>query len=281
MTTTTRVTLIAGLALALSGTGAAQPAGEKISIPLSDPNRPALLKVGLLSGSIAVKGYAGKEVIVQAVPVKDDDDGDSDEKPEGKPGSKLKLIPNTSLGLTAEEDDNTVNVSTGMRGVSHHIDLEIQVPTACSMKLSTVNDGEITVEGVSGDLEISNTNGSITLKQIAGSAVAQTVNGEIHVSFTKVAPDKSMSFSTLNGDIDVTFPASLKANVQMKLEQGEIYSDFDVQMQKTEARVEKSEKGGGKYRVTFDKSMKGTINGGGQEIQFTSFNGSLYLRKGG
>ena len=280
MTTTTRVTLIAGLALALSGTGAAQPAGEKISIPLSDPNRPALLKVGLLSGSIAVKGYAGKEVIVQAVPVKDDD-GDSDEKPEGKPGSKLKLIPNTSLGLTAEEDDNTVNVSTGMRGVSHHIDLEIQVPTACSMKLSTVNDGEITVEGVSGDLEISNTNGSITLKQIAGSAVAQTVNGEILVSFTKVAPDKSMSFSTLNGDIDVTFPASLKANLQMKLEQGEIYSDFDVQMQKTEARVEKSEKGGGKYRVTFDKSMKGTINGGGQEIQFTSFNGSLYLRKGG
>ena len=279
MTTTTRVTLIAGLALALSGTGAAQPAGEKIPIPLSDPNRPALLKVGLLSGSIAVKGYAGKEVIVQAVPVKDDD-GDSDEKPEGKPGSKLKLIPNTSLGLTAEEDDNTVNVSTGMRGASHRIDLEIQVPTACSMKLSTVNDGEITVEGVSGDLEISNTNGSITLKQIAGSAVAQTVNGEILVSFTKVTPDKSMSFSTLNGDIDVTFPASLKANVQMKLEQGEIYSDFDVQMQKTEARVEKSEKGGGKYRVTFDKSMKGTINGGGQEIQFTSFNGSLYLRKG-
>jgi len=278
MKTTTRISLIAGLALALSGAAAAQQGGERIPIPLTDPNRPAFLKVGILAGSISVKGYAGKEVIVEAIPAKDDEE--SEDKPEGKPEGKLKLIPNTSLGLSAEEDDNTVSVNTGLRGGSRHIDLQIQVPSACSMKLSTINDGEITVENVSGDMEISNTNGSITLKQISGSAVAQTVNGEIHVSFTKVTPDKSMSFSTLNGDIDATFPASLKASVQMKLEQGEIYSDFDVQMQKTDARVEKSEKGKGKYRVSFDKSMRGTINGGGQEIQFTSFNGSLYLRKG-
>jgi len=276
MTSTTRIVLIAGVTLGLACTAAAQQGGEKIPVPLTDPNRPAVLKVGLIAGSISVKGYAGKEVIVEAVPGKDDDE-ESDEKG----GGKLKLIPNTSVGLSAEEDDNTVSVSTGFRGGSRHIDLQIQVPTACSMKLSTVNDGEITVENVNGDMEITNTNGSITLKQIGGSAVAQTVNGEIHITFTKVTPDKAMSFSTLNGDIDVTFPASLKANVQMKLEQGDIYSDFDVQMQKTEARVEKSEKGKGKYRVTFDKSMKGTINGGGQEIQFTSFNGSLYLRKGG
>jgi len=279
MKTITHMFLTTALALGLWCSAAAQQAGEKLSIPLSDPNRPAFLKVGLLSGSIAVKGYTGKDVIVQAVPAKDDGE-DAEAAPEGKRDGKLKLIPNTSFGLTAEEDDNTVSVSTGMRGGPRNVDLQIQVPTACSMKLSTINGGEIDVDNVNGDLEISNTNGSITLKQIGGSAVAQTVNGEIHVLFTRVNPDKSMSFSTLNGDIDVTFPASLKATVQMKLEQGEIYSDFDVQMQKTEAQVEKSEKGKGKYRVTFDKSMKGTINGGGQEIRFTSFNGSLYLRKG-
>ena len=266
-----------GCTLMFSGAAFGQPAAEKISVPLTDPGRPVFLNVGLISGGIAVKGYPGKEVIVEATRKQEEDEDRHEEKTAGK----MKLIPNTSMGLTAEEEDNTVSVSTGLRGISYSIDLVIQVPAACSMKLSTVNGGDIQVENVNGDLEVNNTNGSITLKQIAGSAVAQTVNGEVRVEFTRVNADKAMSFSSLNGDIDVTFPASLKATVQLKSEQGEIYSDFDVQMQKTDARVDKSEKGKGKYRVTVEKAMRGTINGGGQEIQFNNFNGSIYIRKGG
>ena len=265
-----------GIPLVLSSTAFGQPASERIPVPLTDPNRPVFLNVGLISGGITVKGYAGKEVIVEATRAPDDDDN----RPQEKTSGKMKLIPNTSIGLTAEEEDNTVSISTGLRGISQQIDLVIQVPSACSMKLSTVNGGDIQVENVNGDLELNNTNGSITLKKIAGSAVAQTVNGEVRVEFTKVTADKAMSFISLNGDIDVTFPASLKATVQLKSEQGEIYSDFDVQMQKTDARVDKNERGKGKYRVTVEKTMRGTINGGGQEIQFSNFNGSIYIRKG-
>ena len=235
-----------------------------------------MLKVGLITGGITVKGYAGKEVMVEATMAPEEEE----EQPKEKKNGSLKLIPNTSTGLTAEEEDNTVSINTGLRGISRKIDLVIQVPTACSMKLSTVNDGDIQVENVNGDLEINNTNGSITLNQIAGSAVAQTINGEVKVVFTRVSADKAMSFSSLNGDIDVTFPASLKASVQLKSEQGEIYSDFDLQMQKAPARVDKNDQGKGKYRVTVENLMRGTINGGGQEITFNNFNGSIYIRKG-
>ena len=267
---------LTGVALMIAQVAVSQPTIEKIPIPLSDPNRPVFLKVGLLSGGITVKGTAGKEVLVEAKmpPV------DEDREREKKAGT-LKLIPNTSLGLTAEEEDNTVTISTGLRGVSRRIDLLIQVPTACSMKLSTVNDGDIEVENVNGDLEINNTNGSITLKQIAGSAVAQTLNGEVLVQFTRVNAEKAMSFSSMNGDIDVTFPASLKASMQLKSEQGDIFSDFDLQLEKSAARVDKNEKGKGKFRVTVEKVMRGTVNGGGQEIQFTNFNGDIFIRKGG
>ncbi len=276
MTNQTMKWPLLGFALLLSGAAFGQPTSERIPVPLTDPNRPVFLKVGLISGGIVVKGYAGKEVIVEATMAPEDDDN----RPEEKPPGKLKLIPNTSMGLTVEEEDNTVSVSTGLRGISQRIDLVIQVPSACSMKLSTVNGGDLQVENVNGDLEVNNVNGSIMLKQIAGSAVAQTVNGEVRVEFTRVNADKAMSFSSLNGDIDVTFPASLKATVYLKSEQGEIYSDFDVQMQKSEARVDKNEKGKGKYRVTIEKAMRGTINGGGQEMQFNNFNGSIYIRKG-
>jgi DUF4097 and DUF4098 domain-containing protein YvlB len=90
-----------------------------------------------------------------------------------------------------------------------------------------------------------------------------------------------MSFSTLNGDIDVTLPADTKAKVKMKSDNGEIYSDFDVRLDASGRQpvVEDSRSGKGKYRVRFDKAMYGTINGGGPEMQFTTFNGNVYIHK--
>jgi hypothetical protein len=35
----------------------------------------------------------------------------------------------------------------------------------------------------------------------------------------------------------------------------------------------------GKFRITFDKSLYGLVNGGGQEISFNTFTGDIYIRK--
>lgn len=265
------------IVMALTGTGLSQPSMDRIPVPLTDPGRPVHLSVGLINGSIVVKGYSGKEVIVEATLQPGEDE---EEQPKNKKSGTMKLIPNTSTGLTVEEENNEVTVSTGMRSATHKTDLSIQVPTQCSMKLSTVNDGDIEVENVTGDLEMNNVNGSITLKRISGSAVAQTTNGEVLVTFASVNPGKAMSFSSFNGDVDVTFPASIKATVSLKSDQGEIYSDFDMQMQKDAMQVKKNEGSKGKFRVSMEKGMHGTINGGGQEIQFNNFNGNIYIRKG-
>lgn len=261
----------------LTGIALSQPSTDRIPIPLTDPGRPVHLSVGLINGSIMVKGYPGKEVVVEATLQPADDE---EEQPQNKKSGTMKRIPNTSTGLTVEEENNEVTVSTGMRSASRRTDLVIQVPTQCSMKLSTVNEGDIEVENVGGDLEANNTNGSIRLKQITGSVVAETVNGEVLVTFARANPDKAMSFSSFNGDVDVTFPASLKATVDLKSDQGEIYSDFDMQMEKAAAQVNKDGGTKGKFRVSMDKGVRGTINGGGQEIRFTTFNGNIYIRKG-
>ncbi len=252
---------------------------DKINVPLSDPSRPVMLKVGLISGSITVKGSAVKEVTVEARIRATDEDEEKSERPRG-----LKLIPNNSTGLTVEEDDNTVSVSTGMRGGSHTVDLTLHVPTNCSMHLSTVNDGNIEVENVNGDLEIDCTNGSVKLMGISGSAVAHALNEDLTASFVKVNQQKPMSFSSLNGKIDVTLPSDVKANVYMKSDQGEIYSDFDLKVmtEDVSSSIKKDDNKGkkGKFRVSVEKAVRSTINGGGQEIQFTNFNGDIYIRKG-
>jgi DUF4097 and DUF4098 domain-containing protein YvlB len=136
------------------------------------------------------------------------------------------------------------------------------------------------IENIAGEIEANNYNGKITLTGISGSVVAHTYNGEVTVSFTQIDPDKPMSFSTWNGDVDVTFPAMVKADVKMKSERGEVYSDFDIQVKQTPQKVveDEREEGGG-FRISFEKAIYGSINGGGPEYQFKTYHGDIFIRK--
>jgi len=245
---------------------------DRLSVPFSDPSRPGTVRVNLVSGDIKVSGYQGKEVIVEAR-VRDEE-----ERAEAK-SKGMRRIANAATGLTVEEDDNVMKMSAASH--SRTVDLTIQVPVKTSLSLKSVNDGDIRVERVEGEIEVENINGGVTLSGISGSVVAHALNEDLVVSFVKVSPDKSMSFSSLNGDVDVTFPPDLRARVAMKSDQGEIYSDFDVKLdeQARQPVVEESRGKGGKYRVRFEKTLFGTINGGGPEIQFKTFNGDIYIRK--
>ena len=280
------LTILAALVLTLSAFAFSQTNPDRITVPLDDPSRPAFLKVSLISGSITVKGYSGKDVIVDALRGDSDDEendnnsDDDDKKVEKKRG--LNHIPNISTGVTAEEDDNEVTVGTGGMASGRTLNLTIQVPTNCSMKLSTINDGDVKVDNVTGDIEVSDLNGAVAMTGISGSAVVDALNGEINVVFSEVDEKKSMSFSSMNGDIDVTFPSDIKATMQLKNDMGEIYSDFDIKMDYSTPKIEDNAKEKhGKHKVSMEKMMTGAINGGGgSDILFKNFNGDIFIRKG-
>jgi DUF4097 and DUF4098 domain-containing protein YvlB len=292
------------LILAAGGLVPAQEsAPERAVVPLSNPGKPALVEVETMRGAITIKGYDGKDVIVEArtrekviaqaregvapalaptpqeIPAPPAPAARAERAPKEKnaKAAGMKLIPLSSSGLSIEEENNVVSINT--ESWKRAVDLVIQVPAACSLKLTSQNDGEIKVDNVSGEIEVENLNGSITLTNCSGTVVASTLNGEVSVGFVKVAPDKPMSFSTMNGDIDVTFPADLKATVRLKSERGDVYSDFDMTLKQDAAKTEEPRREDGKYRISFDRSILGAINGGGPEIQFSTFNGDIYIRK--
>lgn len=252
---------------------------NRITVPLTDPSRPAHVRAHLVSGSITVKAYDGKDVIVEAR-ARGEEDGEQ-EKPEGRREGNLRRIPMNSTGLSVEAENNQVRISTD--SYRRAIDLTLTVPVHTSLSLHTVNSGNIVVSGVDGELDVNDINGEVTLKNISGSAVAHALNGRVLVTFNRVDPQKPMAFSSMNGDIDVTFPADLKASLSMRTDNGEVYSDFDIQLQtlNPQPTVEDGRGKGGKYVVKVEKTVKGTINGGGQEIQLKNFNGNIYIRKAG
>jgi hypothetical protein len=265
-----------GLAMLLAAAAACAQQGDRFVIPLSAPGQPVEVHVSLVYGSISVEahGNAG-EVVLEARP--EDEDGDRGEESGGR-RQGMRRLPNRSLGLAVEEQNNVVKVS--MDGAPRSAVIRLLVPRKASLKLSTVNDGDIAVRGIDGDLELQNTNGDVSALDVSGAVVAHTVNGEVKVTLGRVDPKAAMAFSTLNGDVDVTVPADTRASLRMRSDNGEIYSDFDVQLGPPEAKVTQG-RSGGRYRLEVEREVRGTVNGGGPEIQLRTFNGDIYLRRRG
>jgi hypothetical protein len=236
-------------------------AAAQMRATFSNPNVPGTLEVEIVSGSIAVIGGAGKDVVVD---VKGGEARRERTAPQG-----MRRIGGGGSQIEVHEERNVVKVESDGMG---HQDLEIQVPQRTSLKLETVNNGAIRIENVEGEIEAQNVNGHITLTNVSGTVIANTVNGKISMSLLKGSA-KPMSLTTLNGAIDVTLPADLKATLKMRADNGDIYADFEMAV-KNEQTQTKNKRGWSSETMTV-----GSINGGGPEIRLQTMNGKIYVRK--
>ncbi len=255
-----------------------QTTGDRVNVSFSDPSKPGFLEVYVESGSITVRGYNGKDVIIASTigakkSTRQEQEEDMPEKAKG-----MKRIAANRTGLVVEEENNEMKIYVAAR--DDKVNLDIQVPIRTSLKLFSNEDGDVLVENVTGEIEAANSDGNLTLKNISGSAVAHAYDGELVVTFNQIDPGKPMAFSSYDGDIDVTFPSTVKATVMIKLQDGDIYSDFEIDLQAAPKKQVKDErKTGGRYRISFGEYVTGTINGGGPEFQFVSYDGDIYIRK--
>jgi hypothetical protein len=243
-----------GLTALLLIVAAVAPAqeGSRVVVPARNTSRPRLVRTTTVSARITVHTHPGTDVIVET------SGGRSRHLPDRTPDGlhRIDLPPNT----TVSEDDNVINIRGPLNGA-----IDITVPENTSLQLKSVA-GPIRVDGVKGEVDASCTNGSIELTNVSGTIVADTTNGPIRATMDRVDPSKPISFSSVNGLVDVTLPADVKANVKLRTTNGSIWTAFDVHM----AGGLSTGKGG---------TMIGTINGGGVEASFSTVNGRIEIRK--
>ncbi len=220
-----------------------------------------------------------------------------------------------SGALDVSQDGNVVRVNGG--GLFANLgDVTIQVPAQTSVTIADSLGGKIAVENIAGDIEVSQINGEITITNASGPVVAHSTNGKIIASLSRLAANKSMSFSTFNGDIDLTLPADAKATLKARADNGDIFTDFDVKVvpqaaapappippappaapappvppapptNSSSIRNQVRDQVRDQVRVKVKSAkysgrtdyVEGTINGGGTEIQFTTFNGRILIHK--
>lgn len=266
-----------------------QDFSEQIAVPLSSPGKQGLLKVGLVKGNITISSYEGNEVVIKAssgyTADKEDDcsgcDGQrshqrnrGDDRDRGRDlPSGMKKIASNPIELSASEKNNVVQIETNSWNT--RINLDIKLPSNFDLNVSTVNGG-VETTGINGVHEVSSVNGPIEMTNVGGSILSNTVNGDIIVTFTNLNAEEPMSFVTLNGDVDVTFPTSVKAVAKMRTDRGEIFTDFDMDINRSKPEVKSD---GDQYKVSLNSWVYGTIGGGGPEYTFKSMQGDIIIRK--
>ncbi len=247
-------------------------AQEQVVIPLSNPEEPGTLKLGIVRGSISVSGTDAEQIIINYVSG-DNDNNNGQNTPQTKNG--LRRISDKSIGFEVTESNNTVEI--GGTSPMAAVNFSISVPRNFSLFLSTVNGGNVIVENINGEIEISNVNGNVILTNVSGSASVNTVNGDISASFNSINQDNPMAFSNVHGDIDITLPANVRFTANMKSEWGEIYTDFEMDINRSNR--ENIQANSDVYKVSINNSIIGNINGGGPEYLFKTLQGDIYIRK--
>jgi hypothetical protein len=259
---------------AKSATPAAAPAQvqpETITIPLSRPGDPISMNIDILSAHIEVIGEERKDVALTVTL--------SSGRRKIVTPSGPKLLAGGGSGLEISERDNRVSIESEAPP-TNRISIVARVPRRAALNLSTVNEGEIIVRDIVGDLELENINGPITATNITGSVIAESVNNPIAVGLAGVAAGGATSLSSLNGDITLTLPASAKAELHLDSSRGEIVSDFELDVKPSKPHIERNESRGG-VSVRMEDVIVATVNGGGPVIRVKTLNGTIKIAKSG
>ncbi|WP_298900009.1 DUF4097 family beta strand repeat-containing protein [uncultured Psychroserpens sp.] len=115
-----------------------------------------------------------------------------------------------------------------------------------------------------GEVEISTSYNSISLTNVSGPVIANTIGGNITVVFDKITPTKLYSLVSNDGYIDMSLPDNANLNVDVNGERVLSNINFTVLDESIEEGI---------------KKMKLQLNSGKTKMKLDAGSGSVYLRK--
>lgn len=254
-----------------------------------------VLYIANINGYVHVTGYNGDKVLVQAR-----------KTIQAKTADRLQEGKALSLGTLDRYDTLIVYINgycdgffnkpaerrhRGRRGrvwqygwddcdikYDFRFDFDIKVPYNSNLYISTINEGDVSIAGIKGNLSANNINGGIELTDVQGTISAYTINGDIRQEY-KGAPKNESKYYTLNGDIQAYYDSGVSADMTFKSFNGDLYSNISELRQLPSALHMKKKEGikGVAYQIDDKKVIR--VRQGGAKIQFETFNGDVYVKE--
>lgn len=142
------------------------------------------------------------------------------------------------------------------------VSYEIHVPRKTSLDLTATNGG-ITIENVDGTIDFRTTNGGVSLSGVGGNVRGETANGGIDVDLTGDRwSGEGLDVRTTNGGIELAIPANYSA----RLETGTVNGGLDIGFPVT-------------VQGRINRRLTTQLGDGGPLVRVTTRNGGVTLRK--
>lgn len=244
----------------------------------------SILFIYNISGFIKVEGYAGNKILLEVDKTITADDDKSFET--GKNEFKLAFDQksDTVMAYIAEPFDSRPRRKWQYNDHRRDIDYDylvnftVKVPYGTNLHISTVNEGIITVENVSGSLHINNVNEGISVKNAKGTTYAHTVNGDVSVNYLSNPPEAS-SYHTINGNIRVSYLPGFSADLTFKSMHGDLYTDFTEAELLPPFTTKVQDRKGGQMVYKLNTITTVRFGKGGKTFKFETLNGNVYIKK--
>jgi DUF4097 and DUF4098 domain-containing protein YvlB len=205
------------------------------------------IKIGNISGDVIVTGYDGDAIIVTGIK-------------KGRDRDQVEI----------EDKSGSSSVDVGVRypkrcNCEASVRFEVQVPRSISYEETFGSvSGDVHVTGVTGHLHASAVSGDVHIKDVSGSVSATAVSGDVNVEIARLEGAEDMKFSTVSGDVTLSLPASLDADVDMSSFSGSIKTDFPVEV--------RSEKFGSRNWA------RGKLGDGSRRLRISTVSGDVNMR---
>lgn len=238
--------------LAASSVLASVTEEETFSYPLADGGR---FSVSNVNGSVSVTGSDGSQVEIVATKK-----ADSQEELD-----KIEIeISATSNEIRVKTELGKTNRWFSRSSSNGEVNYEIIVPAGTVLdSVDTVN-GDVSISGVSGDVEAESVNGRLNVSGLAGNVSLSTVNGSVEAGFVRLNGQQRVKAETVNGRVTIRLPEDADVKVSADSLNGSINGgDFGLQ----------TEKG------FVGSDLNGDIGNGSARLNIDTVNGSIKIRK--
>jgi len=125
--------------------------------------------------------------------------------------------------------------------------------------------GDVRVTGFSGEVKVSTASGDIHIADVAGSVNARAASGDLDIQIARLEGSGAMEFSTASGDVIVSLPSDLDAEVSMSTVSGDLETDFPIE-------VKERKRGSGRQAF-------GRVGGGSRSLRISSASGDVRLKR--
>jgi hypothetical protein len=216
-------------------------------------------------GKVTVEGHNGSEIIFSS----NHGHQEKDKRAEGlRTINSLGLEDNTGLGINVTTKGDVLEVYQLKKTSSPEIKVLVPKGVIVSFKHESQYGGEAVFRNMENEIEVSAQYNSIELDNVTGPLTVKSIYGGVDAVFGTVIKDP-ISIVSVYGHVDVTLPQATKADLKLATSYGEILvaPEFKIAIEQTGSMIQISDK------------VRGTINGGGVDIDLNASYGKIYLRK--